>query len=360
MTKRRRQTGTVQDWSHFIIQNTPSGVITLDSQGRVTEFNPAAETLTGYRREEALGRGCEEILPCETQEQDRCPIESVVHYRKRLTQELLLENRSGGKTPIMLNAFPLQIDKGDILGGVIIIQDLTSIKAWERERRHLVNMFAHDLKTPVVGMAGLLRRLLDGKVGPVPQEQKVYLETINREMGQLESLIGKFLEFARLDLRILTPQTSAIQVEKECQEVLTLLRPLAEARDMEVEAEFPQEVLILSADPLLFRRVLENLVENAIKFGPPQSKIILEVRKKGREAQFAVKDQGAGIAPEDLPHLFDFFYRGAGAAGQKGFGLGLATVKRIIDAHGGRVWVDTGPDKGTTFYFTLPLETPEA
>jgi signal transduction histidine kinase len=219
-------------------------------------------------------------------------------------------------------------------------------------------MFAHDLKTPVVGMAGLVRRLLQGKAGPLSEPQQNYLEIIDREMRSLEQLINNFLEFVRLDLHLLTPLPSALQVESECQEILTLLQPLAEAKGIALEMEYPQEVLVLQADPLLFRRALENLLENAIKYSPPRTTVALEVQDRGQEVLFAIKDQGPGIPPEDLPHLFEIYYRGAAADKERGFGLGLATVKRIIEAHSGRIWVETHPGDGSTFYLTLPRERP--
>jgi two-component system, OmpR family, phosphate regulon sensor histidine kinase PhoR len=222
----------------------------------------------------------------------------------------------------------------------------------------LVNMFAHDLKTPVVGMAGLIRRLLQGKSGPLSEEQLSSLKAVDNSMKKLEDLINTFLEFARLDLRFLTPLPSAIQVEEECQEIIDSLLSVVEARGVALATEFPQEILVLQADPLLFRRVLENLLGNALKYAPPQTSVLLQVHRNDSEVRFAVKDHGPGISPQDVPHIFEIFYRGKGAGKEQGFGLGLATVKRIIDAHGGRIWVDTTP-KGTTFFFTFPLEMEE-
>jgi len=109
------------DWSYFIIRSTPSGVLTLNSQGQITDINPAAEELTGYSRAEALGLMCDDILPCETTEHETCPISSVILHQKQMTQELLLRSRSGRTVPIMLNAFPLKDDRGVLLGGVVVI-----------------------------------------------------------------------------------------------------------------------------------------------------------------------------------------------------------------------------------------------
>jgi PAS domain S-box-containing protein len=344
------------DWSHFIIQKAPAGVITMDGQGRIITCNPAAEEITGYSEEQILGRLAQDIMHC--REDEGCPIILAMRGQDIESQETVLLNSSGQEVPVMLRAFALKDDLGVKLGGVIIFQDLTPVKHLEKERRHLVNMFAHDLKTPVVGMAGLIRRLLQGKSGPLSEGQLSSLKTVDNSMKKLENLINNFLEYARLDLRFLTPLPSAIQVEEECQEIISSLLPVAESKGLELVTEFPPEILVLQADPLLFRRALENLLGNAIKYAPPPTSVLLQVESDERELRFAVKDQGPGISPQDVPHIFEIFYRGKGAGKEQGFGLGLATVKRIIDVHGGRIWIDTTP-KGTTFFFTFPLEGEE-
>ena len=342
------------DWSHFLIQNTPGAVITADQEGRIIEWNRAAERLTGFSRDEAMGRPAEEVV--RLRGDDVSTWKQVLQGRKEITEEVLLSNRSGQEVPVMISSFALRDDRGTPRGGAIIIRDLTPVKRMETERRHLVNMFAHDLKTPVVGIAGLVRRLVQGKLGPVAAPQMAYLEAVDHELGRLETLITRFLEFARLDLRIMTPQPQVLNVPEECRQVLALLQPLAEAKEISLETDFAPEVPGLKADPLLFRRVLQNLLENAIKYSPVGGKLRLEVRAEDPAIRFAVYDQGPGIAAADLAHLFEIFYRGQREGDTQGFGLGLATVKRIIDAHGGRIWVDTAPGRGATFWFTFPLE----
>ncbi len=342
------------DWSRFIVQHTPGAVITLNARRRITEFNPAAERLTGYSREEAIGQPVAQIL--HYGDESEFPWDQVMSGNEEFTQEMNLNSRSGQKVPVMVSSFALREEAGGPRGAAIIIRDLTLIKRLDTERRRQVNMFAHDLKTPVVGIGGLIRRLRQGKVGPLTPEQKTYLEIIDREMKRLEKLITSLLEFARLDLRLYTPQPENIRVEDECREVIALLNPLAEAKGMELKTVLPATLRPLRVDPLLFRRVLENLIGNAIKFSPPKTKVLLEVLEQKKEVRFAVKDQGPGIPPEELPNLFEFFYRGQAAGETEGFGLGLATVKRIIDGHGGRIWVESQPGKGATFYFTFPRE----
>lgn len=342
------------DWSRFLIENTPGAVITADQEGRITEFNPAAERLTGFSRGEAMGRPAEEVV--HLRGADPSAWSQVLQGQQEVTEEFSLRNRSGQEVPVMISAFALRDDGGVPQGGAIIMRDLTPVKRLETDRRHLVNMFAHDLKTPVVATAGLIRRIIQGKLGPVAAPQLAYLQTVDVELERLEKLITRFLEFARLDLRIMTPQIEVLNVLEECRQVLNLLQPLAEAKEIALETDFAPEVPALRADPLLLRRVLQNLLENAIKFSPRRSQVRLEVRVEDPAIRFAVYDQGPGIAANDLAHIFEIFYRGQREGDTQGFGLGLATVKRIIDAHGGRIWVDTAPGRGCTFSFTFPLE----
>ena len=228
------------DWSYFLIQNTPGAVITADQEGRITEFNPAAERLTGFSREEAMGRPAEEVV--HLRRTDQSPWNLVLHGQEEVTEELSLRNRSGQEVPVMVSSFALRDDRGVPQGGAIILRDLTPVKRLETERRHLVNMFAHDLKTPVVATAGLIRRLLQGKLGPVAAPQMAYLQTVDSELERLEKLITRFLEFARLDLRIMTPQPQVLDLLEECRQVLTLLQPLAEAKEITLETDFPPEL----------------------------------------------------------------------------------------------------------------------
>jgi signal transduction histidine kinase len=273
-----------------------------------------------------------------------------------VTREALLHNRLDQDIEVMLSASALRDDQGNLLGGVETFKDIGPFKMLEKERRYLVGMFAHDLKSPVVSVGGLINRLRQGKVGELTKPQAAYIETVFQEIQRLENLIAMFLEYARLDLHIITPVPSAIQVEEECQEVINRLRPQAEAKKIVLETEYPQEIIVLLADSLLFQRALCNLVGNAIKYSPSQSRILLTLKDLGKEVQFAVQDQGPGISQEEQAHLFELLYRGKGTGKESGLGLGLAIVKRIIDAHGGRIWVKSVEGHGATFFFTLPRQ----
>jgi PAS domain S-box-containing protein len=341
------------DWPHFIIQSVPDGIITVDAQLKVTDFNRAGEKLIGISREEALGSYCGAVLRSSLCGRG-CPLQIAMDSGEVAIREAVLQNRRGQKIEVMLAAAALRDDRGNLLGGVETFRDISLFKRLESERRQLVGMFAHDLKTPVVAVAGLLRRLSQGKLGELADAQAAYVSTISREIARLEKLINNFLDYVRLDLHIITPLASAVQVEKECQEVLNRLQPLAEEKGISLQAEYPPEPVVLQADPLLLQRALGNLLENAIKYSPPNSEVSFKVDDLKSEVQFAVQDQGPGIAVADQQHLFELLFRGKSADRESGSGLGLAIVKRIVDAHEGRIWVTSQAGQGATFYFTLP------
>jgi signal transduction histidine kinase len=196
-------------------------------------------------------------------------------------------------------------------------------------------------------------------VGDISPAQADYLDTIYQEILRLEKLISNYLDFVRLDLHMLKPLPSALQLEKECQDIINRCRPLAEAKDVTLEMKLPQEIVILQADSVLLQRALCNLLENAIKYSPPSKTVSLMVRDLKDQVEFAVQDQGPGIAPEDQPHLFELLFRGKSAGRETGLGLGLAIVHRIIEAHGGRLWVESEEGQGAAFFFTLPRVAPE-
>lgn len=341
------------DWPHFIIQSLADGVITVDGQMRITDLNRAAEKLIGYRREEVLGRFCGDILKSNICGRE-CPLKLAMNGKEAVAREAVWRNHLGQNVEVMLTASALRDNAGNLLGGVETFRDISAFKQVEHERRQLAGMFAHDLKGPVVGVAGLLNRLLQGKSGKLTEPQTAILETIFQEILRLEKLITNFLDFVRLDLHILKPLASAVQVEKECVEVMTRYQTLAETKEVKLAAEFPQDIVIIQADPVLLQRALGNLVENAIKYSPPRTRVTLRVEDSAQEVKFLVQDEGPGIDATDLPHLFDLLYRGKGHGQESGLGLGLAIVKRIIDAHNGRLWVESLPGQGATFAFTLP------
>lgn len=217
----------------------------------------------------------------------------------------------------------------------------------EAARRQLLADVAHELRTPLSVIRGNLEALLDGAFPLTPESlAPVYEETLH---------LGELVE----DLRTLTlAETGHLPLEKEelelgelVAEVVEAVRPVAAEENVQIKVERDPDLWV-SADPRRIRQVLGNLLSNALRFSPPGSTITVSALRNGQEVWVSVQDQGPGIPPEDLPHIFERFYKADKSRSEGGSGLGLAIAKEIVQAHGGRIWAENRG--GARFTFALP------
>ncbi len=215
-------------------------------------------------------------------------------------------------------------------------------------------MISHDLRnplTPVMGLASWLRRSLQEK--GLEREARS-AASIVASAGQMNTMIQELIESARLE-------TGAIELRKQaidlCQSILEIAERVGTEQDRaRIRTDCPQSVPSVSADPGRIERAVVNLINNALKFSPAESLVVVKVESRDGEALVSVKDQGTGIAPEELPHLFERYYRAGATRRVEGLGLGLYITRLIVETHGGRVWVESELGKGSTFAFSLPVE----
>jgi len=185
--------------------------------------------------------------------------------------------------------------------------------------------------------------------------QRDFLESISRETDRLADLVGKILHLSRLEAAALPMDKDWHQVNELVNGAMHSARNLT--RDRQVHFRLPPDPLALSVDGREIEVVLINLIENAVKYSDPGTPITLGVERHGDEVRFSVADQGPGIAAEDLGRIFERFYRVASEGPRvAGTGLGLAICKRIVEAHGGRIWVESAPGEGSSFYFSVPVD----
>jgi PAS domain S-box-containing protein len=338
----------------FVVDSVPSGVITVDRYLRITGFNPWAERLTGYRAEEAIGSFCGEILRggmCDT----HCPLKRVVTTQEPLSLlESTVRTKRGESIPVRMNIAALFDENGEIMGGVESFQDISALKSMERERNNLISTFAHDMKSSLTIIGGFALRLLHKGDALDDQKEQRYLEIIRDESGKLEMLISDFLEFARLQTGKLKLNSSATSLDKELMELCEAYQPKVSSAGLTLKLENENALPPINGDPRQLRRVFTNLLDNAFKFSHEGGSVIVSTMKDENEIRISVKDQGIGISADELPFIFDAFHRGKAGEKVKGFGLGLAAVKAIVEAHGGRVTVESELGKGSTFKVILP------
>jgi PAS domain S-box-containing protein len=258
-----------------------------------------------------------------------------------------------GHKIMMLNA--RQIYRGEVGRRMILlaIEDITQLRKLEREKRNLLSMFAHDMKNPLVTSAGLLSRVIAGKAGGALTEKQLnHLETASSELAKVSQLISSFLEFSRFEAKEYEPVLVPINIHAEIRKNIKAEKVEAEKKQITMSLEPSKPTIyMVNADAAMVNRVIRNLLDNAIKHTDSGGVVTVNVTDSGKEIVISVKDTGSGIPEDHLPYIFDAFYRVEGSL--KGSGLGLAIARTIVELHGGKIWVQSLPLKGSTFGFTL-------
>ena len=226
----------------------------------------------------------------------------------------------------------------------------------DRLRTYFLGMVSHDLKAPLVAVESYIQVILGGFAGEINEEQREMLGRSSYRMGELLDLIGDLLDVSRIEAGQIAEEFKAMSLAEVVEGSLEDVQALAKEKEMELRVEVPETLPVIHAAPHRLRQVLNNLLSNAIKFTPPQGLITINVEDKRDHLRVEVTDTGVGVSPEDLPYVFDEFFRGRDVE-RTGAGLGLSIARKIVEAHGGKIWVEspcTADGKGSRFIFTLP------
>jgi two-component system phosphate regulon sensor histidine kinase PhoR len=339
-----------------VIQNLPVGFSIVDKNGIIVDFNPAAAEITGYSRDEVIGKPHFEILHG-TSDRDACPVlkHAISRKEQAVAAEATIRKKDGEHVVLSVTTFPLIDDNGDLSGAVELFRDISDAKRLERERKNILSMFAHDMKNPLTVSGGFLSRLLSGKTGALTEKQKSHLETVRDELYRVSDLLADFLEFSRIEAKAYVPVPRPFNIEKHLRRNIEAAKVAADKKNMsilfEVFGPVPPSIL---ADPAMIDRVIANLLDNAIAYTDAGGTISVSLSERDDTILVTIADTGRGIPEDKLPYIFDAFYRIS--RDSKGSGLGLFIAKTIIEAHGGRTWVESAAGKGSTFSFTLPKQ----
>jgi signal transduction histidine kinase len=238
---------------------------------------------------------------------------------------------------------------------LLAAEDVTRFRRLERERKDFLSMFAHDMKNSVVASQGFLSRLISGKAGVLTKKQQNYLEIIEDELRRLSQFIADFLEFARFDAKEYKPLLAPCDVQAEIQKTIEAVALEAQRKRITIAVE-PQGAMVpmINADADKLSRVLRNLLDNAVKYTGEGGTITVELADRGNETLVSFTDTGIGIPEDQMRYIFDAFYRVS--RDSKGSGLGLAIAKAVVEGHGGRIWAENAPVKGSVLSFTLPKQ----
>jgi len=227
----------------------------------------------------------------------------------------------------------------------------------DNAKNEFLSITSHELRSPMTPMKAQLQMLQEGYFGKLTKKQKESLKIVVRNADRLDNIIVDFLEISRIEAARLKFDFRETDLTKTIKETAKFMEAFAKEKNIEIKVK-SEKLPILEADPDRINQVLRNLMNNAIKFSPENSKIIVEAELKKNHIQLSVRDHGIGLSPENKMRIFEPFYQVEDASRRRhgGTGLGLAICRGIVESQKGKIWVESKPEAGSKFYFTLPLQ----
>ena len=333
-----------------VLDSIDDGLLMIDQEGRLEHLNPVAQRQLGWD-EGRLGQPLGEAL-----------------QRPELDQQLLTVLRGGslerlpedlsvdieGETRLLTYSLtPVSQPKGPILGAVMVLHDVTEQRAFERVRSEFVLRASHELRTPVTGMHMAFGLFLERAHFDAQSREADLLNTVNEEMQRLMQLINDLLNFSRYQNGMQKLTLAPCDLQEMLEQAQARFADRANAKDVEFVIDLQSPLPRLNADQAQLERVLDNLIDNALRHTPIGGQIRLQARRHGERVIISVEDNGEGIAYSQQGRIFEPFVQVGRKKG--GAGLGLALCKEIVQLHGGRIGVYSRPGQGTQFYMALPL-----
>ena len=329
------------------------GVIATDRRGRIVIMNTAALDILNLKSEKVIGIPLLSILP----------LDEKVTFRELLEtqQERLIHLEEDGEDSIVQCEFSvIQRESGFISGLVCVLTDVTEQQKIDRERRNFVSNVSHELRTPLTSIKSYTEALVDGawenkEIAPG------FLKVIETETDRMMRMITDLLNLSRMDQNRLGLEKEFINMNELVLHIVNRFEMVLQSepyreKNYRILTDITQRDLWVELDQDKITQVLDNIINNAIKYSPDGGRIIVRLMETHTDIIVSVSDEGLGIARKDIPHLFDRFYRvdKARSRARGGSGLGLAIAQEVVQLHGGKIWVNSIENKGSTFFVSLP------
>ncbi|HWC15096.1 MAG TPA: ATP-binding protein [Actinomycetota bacterium] len=350
-----------------IIQSMADGLVAVGADGRVLAFNREAEQLTGLASEAALGASIEQVLDARDAQGEKVNL-PIFDLAEGSVAGIFIKNTSGDNVPVSLVSAALRDEEGETAGGVAVLRDMTREREVERMKSEFLSNISHELRTPLTPIKGYAE-ILDRKRDLPPEKAKQFTAGILESTAKLERIVELLVDFAALEAGRLSPRSASVDVAEIIQKLAREWEQRTPRHSVvaDVGGELPEVI----GDERLLRRSFEEILDNAVKFSPHGGTIRLEVRgsarqnggerrRRMRSVEVTVSDEGIGIQPEDVNKIFSDFHQldGSETRSYGGLGLGLAFVRRIVEAHDGTVSVQSEPDEGTRLIVSIPAAKP--
>jgi two-component system, OmpR family, phosphate regulon sensor histidine kinase PhoR len=329
-----------------VLTNLTDGVLMTDSEERIILTNPAAERLFNFKETTTIGHTLIETV-------HDYEIADLVKKCLSSNHEQTLQLESAGRF-LRVIAVPIAPDRS--LATLVLFQDLTELRNLQTMRRELIGNISHDLRTPIAGIKAMVETLKDSALND-KEAAANFLTRIDDEVDRLTQMVTELTELSHIETGRAELRRTPTNINLLVEEVVAQMNPLAANRPVTIFTDLKINPPIIKVDRDRIRQTLINLVHNAIKFNKPGGKIIISTIYDTESITVSVSDSGTGISQEDLPHIFERFYKADKARSRGGSGLGLAIAKHTIQAHGGTISVKSEEGKGSIFSFNLPFHS---
>jgi two-component system phosphate regulon sensor histidine kinase PhoR len=327
-----------------VLNTMADGVIITDENGLVLLTNPAALRILAFPGKEVQGRTFAQV----TRDRQLIELWDACHQSG---EEKTAMVEAGGRTAF-LQAVITPLSEPVPPRFLVILQDLTRIRRLETIRRDFISNISHELRTPLASLSLVVETLKDGAIND-PEAAQRFLSFIESELSTLTQMVEELLELSQIESGHVPFRLKITRVAKLIKKPVKRLAPQAERANIAVEVDIPEDIPPVLADSRRIQQVVMNLLHNALKFTPEGGHVTLKAEVVGPEVVISVKDTGVGIPADDVPRIFERFYKADRARAEEGVGLGLSIAKHIIQGHGGRIWVESVEGRGSTFFFSL-------
>ena len=358
--------------SEVLMQSVGEGVLVVNTSRQIEFFNPAAVRLTGWDVGSAKGIDYRLVLGLRAADGNKLsdnddPFTQVWSAGKSLVRsDLTMETKGGRKIAISLSLSPIVDHQNRISGGIALFRDISAEKEVERQRTEFISTASHEMRTPVAAIEGYLSLAMNPAVATIDERAKGYLDKAHTSTQHLGELFRDLLTVTKTEDVAITGQ-EIFDLGDMLKEAVGDMKFQADKKGVELQLGSPDQrvrgehsmlpVYAVKANPQRLREVINNLMENALKF-TSQGSVRIAVGGTSDTVTVSITDTGIGIAPEDISHLFQKFYRVDSSATRTigGTGLGLYLCRSIIEKFGGRIWVESQLGAGSSFKFTLPRQ----
>lgn len=332
-----------------ILSSMADGVITLDSSGEILQTNPPADRfLLAWHYEQGMNISENSDIPKEVQEL----FQQVVTLEKEQVTEVTMQGRSWVvvMTPLYNQSF--------VRGAVAVLRDMTEERRMDKLREDFIANVSHELRTPIAMMQGYSEAIVDNVLGN-EEENRELGKIIYDESLRMGRLVNELLDLARMETEHFKLHLSEVEIRSFTERITKKFQGMAKEQNVILSFVKPNKEIYMSIDADRIEQVLTNLIDNAIRHTKVDGKVEVRIEMLDSGVTFEVQDNGSGIPKEDLPFVFERFYKAdkARTRGRSGTGLGLAIAKNIVESHGGQIFVHSIVNKGTTFSFFLPYKS---